>query len=110
MIKELKIFIAVAESTVPMKESVEDATAKGDGSSVILNKNTEEGNDNDISFCPEKEIDVKLGNSQEIISSQFNDKRVEKGKITPKHQNKFSPNVYVYLLLKGRQVHFCKSH
>ncbi|XP_065925124.1 enolase-phosphatase E1 [Magallana gigas] len=32
----------VAESTVPMKESVEDATAKGDGSSVILNKNTEE--------------------------------------------------------------------
>uniref|UniRef100_K1QYP6 Uncharacterized protein n=1 Tax=Magallana gigas TaxID=29159 RepID=K1QYP6_MAGGI len=32
----------VAESTVPMKESVEDATAKGDGSSVILDKNTEE--------------------------------------------------------------------
>lgn len=61
-----------------MKESVEDATAKGDGSSVILNKNTEEGNDNDISFCPETEVDVKLANSQEIISSQFNDKRVEK--------------------------------
>lgn len=52
MIKELKIFIAVAESTVPMMESVEDATAKGDGSSVILDKNTEEGNDNDISFFP----------------------------------------------------------
>lgn len=52
MIKELRFFIAVAESTVPMKESVEDATAKGDGSSVILDKNTEEGNDNDISFFP----------------------------------------------------------
>lgn len=90
MIKELIFFIAVAESTVPMKESVEDATAKGDGSSVILDKNTEEGNDNDISFCPEKEVDVKLGNSQEIISSQFNDKRVEKGKITPKHQQIFT--------------------
>uniref|UniRef100_A0A8W8J0B2 COR domain-containing protein n=1 Tax=Magallana gigas TaxID=29159 RepID=A0A8W8J0B2_MAGGI len=32
----------VAESTVPVKENVEDATAKGDGSSVILDKNTEE--------------------------------------------------------------------
>lgn len=52
MIKELNFFIAVAESTVPIKESVEDATAKGDGSSVILDKNTEEGNDNDISFFP----------------------------------------------------------
>lgn len=50
MIKKLKFFIAVAESTVPIKESVEDATAKGDGSSVILDKNTEEGNDNKFSF------------------------------------------------------------
>lgn len=45
-----------------MKESVEDVIVKGDGSFVIFNKNIEEGNDNDIFFCLEIEVDVKLVN------------------------------------------------
>lgn len=64
--------------TVQVKENVEDATDKGDGKSVILNKDTD------------KENDVKLANSPEIILSQLNDKRVEKGKITPNHPHNFT--------------------